>query len=326
MCLLYKPFVAFNCIIVYLAGSFLSAPARTEDVPVPTDDKAWVDSSHDYVSDRAQALVEWMDDFYGSEVSDIETAHSRLRLRLETRWDEEDDLEFKVKIRAKVQMPKVSKRAALVFEGDDGDDFVAPGVADDETNVGIQFSLFDDNDDTLRWDLIGTVNSSLDLRTGVRMRYNGSFREGFTTRWVQDFAYQTGDRGAFTKTNLDFFQLINEHNQLALINRVEYGEDTYGVEWSTSLQWRKRLAETEALTYFVGMDGVTDPDYLTENYGLGFSYRRNIYRDYLSVDIEPSHWWRKLDDWDSRRSVWAIMVRFEIRFEKINKRAAEGTR
>lgn len=326
MRLLYKQFAAFNCIAICLAGSFLAAPTRAEDAPLPPEDGAWVDSSHDYVSGRAQALVQWMDDFYGSDISDSETAHSRVRLRLETRWDEEDDLEFKVKIRAKVQLPNISKRVALVFEGDGGDDFPTPGVADDDTNVGLQFNLFDGNDDTLRWDLIGSVNSSAELRTGVRMRYYGSLRENFTTRWIQDFAYQTGDRGAFTKTQLDFFQLVDEHNQIALINRVEYGEDTYGVEWSTSLQWRRRLAETGALTYFVGMDGVTDPDALTENYGLGLNYRRNIYRDYLSIDIEPSHWWRRLDDWDSRYSVWAILVRLEIRFEKTNKRAPAGTR
>lgn len=107
---------------------------------------------------------------------------------------------------------------------------------------------------------------------------------------------------------------------------MEYGEDTLGVEWYSALQWRKRLEETEALTYFVSMDGVTDPSSLVENYGLGFNYRRNIFRDFMSIDVEPAHWWRQYEHWDSRRGVWAITVRFEVRFEKINKRAPEGAR
>ena len=78
---------------------------------------------------------------------------------------------------------------------------------DDDTNVGLQLNLLGDKEDrALRFDLLGTVNSSLDLRTGVRMRFNNSTDSGFTTRWIQDLAYQTGDRGAFTRTQLDFFQ------------------------------------------------------------------------------------------------------------------------
>jgi hypothetical protein len=302
---------------IYIEGNALAEEQR----------KTWVDSGHDYVADQAQALVQWMDDFYGTELADSENAHSRVRLRLETRYDEVDDFEFKVKVRAKVQLPKMSKRAALILEGDDGDEYTAPGVPDDDdTNIGLQFNLMDSDEKRLRFDVIGTVNSSLDLRTGVRMRYNGSFTEGFSTRWVQDVAYQTGDRGAFTKTNLDFFQHVDDNNQIAFINRLEYGEDTYGVEWNSSLQWRKRLDNEEALSYFIGMDGVTDPLNIVENYGLGLSYRRNIYRDFISVDVEPSHWWRELAGWEERRSVWAVMVRLEIRFEKLNKKARDNAR
>ncbi len=309
--------------------------AQAEDDPVPKDQqqveemqRSWVDAGHDYVADRAQALVEWMDDFYGADISDVETAHSRLRVRFETRFDEEEDTKFKVKVRAKVQMPKVSKRAALIFEGDDGDDVSAPGVPDDDdTNVGLQLNLLGDNEDRkLRFDLLGTVNSSLDLRTGVRMRFNNSTDSGFTTRWIQDLAYQTGDRGAFTRTQLDFFQHVDDNRQFALINRLEYGEDTDGLEWSVSPQWRTRLANNQALTYFFSMNGYTDPVNIAENYGFGINYRRNIFRDYISVDLEPAHWWRDQEGWSGRRSVWSLLVRLEVRFEQLNKRAPEGAR
>ncbi len=54
------------------------------DVPLDPNDPAvtWVDNSHAYATDQAQALTEWMDSFFGDPVYDLEKAQSWLRLDL----------------------------------------------------------------------------------------------------------------------------------------------------------------------------------------------------------------------------------------------------
>ena len=171
-----------------------------------------------------------------------------------------------------------------------------------------------------RIDGILSVNSSADLRLGVRFRHDGQYSDHLTWRFVQDLAHQTGDKGWFTKTRFDAFRRLDDNDLLAWINRVEYGDDTYGVEFRSSLQWRHRLAERSVISYIVGFDGVTDPDPLTENYGFSVNYRTNIFRKYLYVELEPAYMWRKESDFESREGVYAINVRFEINFEKKPKK------
>jgi hypothetical protein len=317
---------SFFPVTLAIAAALGSRTLAAEEPPgtpaeglAPGDEQTgdWVDTGHDYVADGANRLVQWMDDFYGTEQADFEAASSRIRVRFAYQYDEIKEEDFKVRLRGKVQLPKLSKRLALVIEGEDGDDFDSnrgPGNEDDDSQVGLQYKLGESGRN--RFDGILSVNSSADLRVGVRFRHDGKYSDKLTGRFIQDLAYQTGDRGAFTRTRADGYRRLDDDNLLALINRIEYGEDTYGVEFSSSLQWRHRLDEKAVLSYMVGFDGVTDPDTLVENYGFGINYRTNIFRKYFYVELEPAYMWRKEADFDEREGVYAISVRFEVHFEK----------
>ena len=66
-------------------------------------DITWVDSSHAYATNQAQALVEWMDAFFGDQTYNLEQAESYLRLEFIEDWDQDDGNKFKVRLRGKVQ-------------------------------------------------------------------------------------------------------------------------------------------------------------------------------------------------------------------------------
>jgi hypothetical protein len=320
---------AYLALLLTATGAFEVPICAAEDVPVPPAGEAgqqqdWVDSGHDYVADGANQLVQWMDDFYGTDTADIETASSRIRLRFGYSYDELEKGDSKVRVRGKVQLPKVSKRLALVAEGADGDRFDRGGSTADENDgqVGLQYKFGESGRNRL--DGIFSVNGSADARLGVRFRHDGQYSDVLTGRFVQTLAHQTGDKGWFTRTHADAFRRIDDNDLLAWINRVEYGDDTYGVEYRSSLQWRHRLNEGAVISYLVGLDGVTDPDPLTENYGFAVNYRTSIFRKYLFVEVEPAYMWRKQDGFESREGVYAINMRFEIHFEKKPKKPASG--
>ncbi|MCX2982721.1 hypothetical protein EYC98_17805 [Halieaceae bacterium IMCC14734] len=310
------------------ANTASAAPqaAREAAEAAEADKEAWVDTSVDYVADSADRLVQWMDDFYGEPYADFEAAHSSLRLRLGYQYDELEEGDIKVKVRGKVQLPKLSRRLALVLEGDEGEEFEDVGNLndDEESRLGLQYNVGEKRD--VRFDLIGNVNASLDLRAGGRFRYAPTFSENLFGRFTQDLGYETGDTGAFSRSRFDLYRPLDEDNLLAWRSRVDYSDDSRGLEWRSYVQWRRRLEEDTAVTFTLNADGITDPVNLVENYGLRMNYRSSIYRRYLFYEIEPAYMWRKEPDFDNRVGVWSINVRFEIHFENEREKRAAAER
>ena len=101
------------------------APTANDPNNVPIN---WVDTSHAYATNQTQALTQWMDNFFGDPNYDIEKAESLVRLEWVNDWDQEDNYNTKLRLRGKLQLPKVSKRLNLVFSGEDGDE---TGVGED---------------------------------------------------------------------------------------------------------------------------------------------------------------------------------------------------
>ena len=119
---------------------------------------------------------------------------------------------------------------------------------------------------------------------------------------------------------LDLFQALDSDDMLRWSNRVVYGEETQGAEWRTRLSWRQRLRDLEkshqlVVAYFGSINGATDPS-LVKNYKLGVLLRRQVYRRYLFVELEPSYNLRKRKNDNQRKSIWALMLRFEIALER----------
>lgn len=303
-------------------------PTKKQSLPEPapsfvdpsTPPPNWLDKSHSYVSDNGDALAEWLDSFFGTRQSDIESAHSLLRVALIYEADEDKDDEVKVKVRGKIQLPRLSKRFSLIFTGEDDDDNdpIADTVDENTDNqVGLQYQLKENRRSS--YDAFFTVNSSIKYKTGVRYRYNYAPTEKFYTRFIQEFAYQQEDK-AGSQTRLDLNYLMAENRLLRWRNRVLYGQETEGAEWRTQVSWQQRLAPTKAMTYSVGMNGITDPTRLIKSYGPGVRYRQNVFREYLFFDIVTGYGWRKTDPDSSRKGAWSFEIQLEMFFEDLKKK------
>ncbi|MEP1593128.1 MAG: hypothetical protein ABJK20_01085, partial [Halieaceae bacterium] len=104
------------------------------------EDINWVDDSHAFVTDQAQALTEWMDEFFGDPTYDVERAESLLRLELIDDWESDGGHDVKIRLRGKLQLPKISRRLNLVFSGQDSE-FADEADRDVEDAVGLQYEL-----------------------------------------------------------------------------------------------------------------------------------------------------------------------------------------
>lgn len=242
-------------------------------------EKTWVDDSYVYVTSRTDSLAVWLDSFFATPETDLESADSVLRLRTEYQWDQEDGNDFKVRLRGKVDLPGIDRRLSLVFAEEDEDRReVIPRDDGGDNDVGLQYRLSERTHSRLYF-TVGT-NSSLDFKSSLRYRYVYPISQDWRWQFSERLYYKQSDGfGALTRSDLDYS--ISDSRIIRWTNQVDYGEETAGLEWGSKLHYQIRLNEKEALSYFTGVSGETDPSQLTKSYAVGVRYRRNVFRPWI---------------------------------------------
>lgn len=294
-----------------------SPELKSENVATAARERAerWVDSSHRFATDRTIALTRWVDSFFGDIDGDAEIAESRLRLKITADWDERLGTENRVSVGGKVNLPRLADRVDLVFRGDDPDELV-PGDEDDpsQSQVGLQVMLDESASGNHRTDF--TVGlSGAGPKPGVKYRYktlwgpNTSFR--FSQRAQYDF-----DDGGFATTKLDIDYALSRRSLIRTQNRVLYGENSDGAEWSSNIgvvrQWAVENGFERAAYLYAGIRGHTEPDSYRENYQVGLRLRAQAIREFLFFELEPTLNQRIDAPNLPRETAWAVEARVEF--------------
>lgn len=300
-------------IILLLISGF--AHSQEGDTDAPEEPINWVDDSHVYATNQAQALTQWMDDFFGDPVNDLEQAESFFRMQLIDDWDGDDGHDFKVRLRGKVQLPKISQRLDLVFSGTE-EEQVDEDERDDEDSISLQYNV--NEGEKSRFDLtLGWASSN--IRPGVRYRNEGPIGDVSNYRFLERLQWEDGE-GLFSISQIDLYRAMDNDDLLRWSGRIKYGEETDGIEWRSRWALSQRYFEDTkrpiATNTYLTINGVTQREEYTKNYKLGFLFRRQMYRDFLFVELEPAYNYRRREYEDERAGVWSLVVRLEIVLEK----------
>ena len=302
------------------------APLKKDNVagweaaaPPPQDPNeppyTWVDSSYTYATTRTLALTQWIDNFFGDPNYDLEKAESLVRLEWTSDWDEEDDYNSKVRLRGKLQLPRISKRISLLFSGEERDDPAEEERVRDG-QVGVLFNV--DERKRNRLDLTLGVNWD-ELTPGIRFRSQGPFSKAYNYRYTQRLEYEQ-DEGVYATGEFNLDHALSENKLLRWSSRGIYGEESDGLEWQTTLSLSHRLGrarnerDQRVFSYFASATGFTDPN-RTYNYRLGVQLRRQVYRQFLFMDVQPSYNFREGSGGDLN-GAWNIVLRLEIALER----------
>lgn len=285
--------------------------------PEPDDPNVnWLSNSHLYLSNQTQALTNWMDSFFGDETYDAEQAESLIRIEFIEDWHSIDSNKFKVKIRGRVHLPKISQRLSLVFNGEeDVEDRTNDFDRLNDDSIGLQYSPGKaDNSEKSRLDY--TMGwSAGHLRPGIRWRLQGEFNKKTNYRLTERIQYEH-EKQFYSRTQFRVSHLLDESRIVNWSNRLNYGEKTLGVEWSSQLllfqRYRVESSRPIAISYYAGLSGVTRPDSYVGNYSAGLVYRRQLKSKYVFLEFEPSIGRRKLDAQSDRELTWQAVLRLEV--------------
>jgi hypothetical protein len=292
----------------------------------PSEGTSWMDAGHGLVTERADDLTQWFDAYFGGGDSEDDEAYSRLRLRVSNERDERLGNDVRFRLGGKVNLPQISKRLDLVFQGDDPLNDINGEQDESQSRVALELKVNRLEDMDVDFKLTLGVGSN-GPKPGVKLTYQRDLSERNSLRFIERVQFDAGD-GTTSTSRLLLDHQISEQQLIRSYSRALYGSSTDGLELSTSLQWinfwnadRANGGPTErGLMIYGEVWGATEPYEYVSNYKLGFRYRRQTYRDYLFIEFEPSYNWRVDEPYDNREGAWKVELRFEfLLFEDLRR-------
>ena len=99
-------------------------PARSCDrtQEILKQEAHWYDSAHAYMNTAFCEPAIWFDDFFASDRVLEEVGGSYVRWRNDFVQNEEDGFDFNTNLNFSVELPKISSKLQLIFEGDEDQD------------------------------------------------------------------------------------------------------------------------------------------------------------------------------------------------------------
>jgi len=307
--------------VVVLATCAITPVARAAEDSLPAEENSppvfglgWLDQTQSIASDSANGLANRLDRFFGVQRSDIEAAYSALRLTTLQSWNDLDNVDTGVRLRGKVHLPRINERISLIFSEEDGDgtNYYTQNAAtvsqQNTTRLNLEVNLTEESNHRLFF-RVG-MRSNLKGRVSMRYRYEPDIDGKLTNRFTQSAYFRDGiGFGSFSRYQVDF--ALAGEGLVRWTNDARFEESYTGAEYTTSLEYLQLRGNDTALSWYSRVNGVTSPGYVA-SYDLGVRYRRQVYRDWLFLELEPGYTWRK-DAWAlPREESPYIFVRLEM--------------
>lgn len=293
---------------------------RTRDLLA--EEATWYDSAHAVMNTAFCEPAVWFDDFFASDRVFEEVAGTYVRWRNDVFYNQEDGYDFNTNLNFSIELPKISSKLKLIFEGDEDQALqdVLPGSQAESTNNTLGLRV--DVKDTSR----SKFNISLSAKPRIRLRYRYTYpaRNDFLIRFTQEIQNEKGVNGA--RTRLDFEKAFLPLKLLRSTTEFFAAEDFPGVEWAQAFSFFKRITKKSSVSYEASIVGITRPITVVTNSRLGVRYRQNIHRDWLFFEVSPDVTWPidLSEDRETivkeRRTVYSILVRLEVHFGNAKRR------
>ncbi len=249
---------------------------------------------HSQVSHIIENYSQRIDYFFGKETIYEESTESFVSLKAFTLYDRDDALSLDGRFRVKLNLPRTEDRFQLQFASPDNQQSEeTEGYQGTQTTAsGVKASLHYVLQRTRRWNV--SISPGIKLRTPpdsyLKLRIRRSFGlVAWDARIIQSFEWHDatgyGSRSTFIldRTFLDdfLFRLKSEGYR----NEEEFAHRDFQISQKAVLyyQWSSRSVISAA----AGLYGKTEPSWQDERYFCSVSWRKNIHKGFLFLELRP---------------------------------------
>ena len=300
---------------------FEDADLSEEDVEAEEAFFSFLDNPQQTISSGVEALAKSLDEFFSDDKVYYDASGTYLRLQGDMVFDDNGEVSYTGDIRLKLRLPHTKDKIKLTFESDADERRDDESVKANTTPVsaanenqyftGIQATLGDKRG----WQFKPSIG--LRLSSGVepylRLRFKRRFEfEKWSIHW-HETPYWFDSTGTGFDSYLEFNRKITSNDLFRAGSYARWTSQNDYFELSQTFTMFHTLSKKRALSYYVGVFGRDEPTVFATHYLVGATYRQNIHKDFLFLEIIPQIKYEKINNFEPEHS---LILRLEMIFKK----------
>lgn len=285
--------------------AFASPAEEPEESSIPI-----FDSAQQLFGGGVSTVANRLDLFFADQRADDELARSRIRIRQRVEFRERAVLKKETQIRFNLRLPKLEEK----FRFDSESKEKKAGASKIKSR---EMTALSTNELNKKWQFkadIG-INVSVPPKIAARARVRKNFQTGDVIhRFVEEWGWFS-DRDWEENTTLDSDLPLNEEMLLRFTNASDWKVTRKDFRTAHGPNIRQRLSDDDAISYGLGLSTIVDESWYVDNYRIAFTYRRNLYHQWMYLDVTPGLDFPKF--WSFRRTPF-IFFQLEALFGGYN--------
>lgn len=296
------------------------APAGVENDPM------WIDKMQERLRVGGCKSARWIDGLFGQRADDAVYRSVSGNLQPSLLWTEYDGFKPRLRFRIDLPLPMIDSKLRAFVGRVDREEFVTER-AEQSGALPRQFGTIGDEQTLLGLGYGDAMNSGtgFDVGTGVRLTtpLDPYVKASYRWKWVRDSGavirlkptafWQQSEQFGVT-TRIDYDKDLSENWYTRLTASGTYSGRSLGLRGYANATLFQRLSDRRAIAYQVGADGETDAPVALREYGVRATYRQNVWRDWLVLELRTSLTWPRELREESRKPSWGAGVGFEMVF------------
>jgi hypothetical protein len=276
----------------------LASPAEEpEETTIPI-----LETTQQLFGARVNTVANRLDLFFADQRADDELARSRIRLRQRYEVRERALMQDDFQIRFNIKLPNLEEKFKFKMEKKQDEKTKKETIKKE----AIKDALGNDLDTSWQYRADVGVNASVPPRVFFRNRLRKNWQTGgLIHRFVEEVSWFS-DRDWEQNTSVDTDFIISRETLFRFNNASDWKMTRKDFTTSHGPTVRQRLSDNDAVSYGVGMSTVVDNGvwYVT-GYRIATTYRRNLYKQWIYVDLTPGLDFPK--QWSFRRTPFVAM-------------------
>lgn len=290
-------------LLILLPSLALASPAeepKERSIPI-------LDTTQELLGGRVNTVANRLDLFFADQRADDELARSRIRLRQTYEVRERALMKDEFQFRLNIRLPRLQEK--FKFEWEERQKKQKKETSK-ESNSEQQVRQELDTSWQYRSDI--GVNASIPPRIFFRNRLRKNWQTGdLIHRFVEEISWFS-DRDWEQNTSVDTDYSISEHRLFRFNNSSDWKITRKDFRTSHGPSIRQQITDDDAISYGISMSTIVNNGvWYVDNYRVAPTYRRNLYKQWLYMDLIPGLDFPKM--WSFRRTPF-IALQIEALF------------
>lgn len=282
---------------------------------------SFLDGTQETISSGIESLARNLDDFFTVNSDYYETSGSYLRLKQNVIFSEGGIINYKTEASFKLRLPNTEKKFKLFFDTPsvrtpyDNSTQTAKETATGVTEGNYVLGIQAESGEKFGWKYKPTLGIDIDNKIDpfARFRFSRESKFGkWDYRWHETPFWYNSFGWGFDS----YFELNRNISAETLFRAATFAgwrEDTEYFDLSHVFSMFHVYSGKKAMSYFAGVYGTSEPEINTTHFLLGLTYRQNIHKDYLFMEIVPQIIYQKINRFNPEHT---ITFRLEMLFKE----------